>query len=61
MKKLSEALKRMSLSTVLGMLYHHGLKGHSERKKSLFQKHKKKEARSQFADAINLVLLETGN
>ena len=49
-KMLAEAGKSVSLSTVKRVLYRHGLKGHSARKKPLLQK-KKKKARLQFANA----------
>ena len=49
-KMLAEAGKSVSLSTVKRVLYRHGLKGHSARKKPLLQKRHKK-ARLQFANA----------
>lgn len=49
-KMLAEAGKSVSLSTVKRVLYRHGLKGHSPRKKPLLQK-KHKKARLQFANA----------
>ena len=49
-KMLAEAGKSVSLSTVKRVLYRHGLKGHSARKKPLLQK-KHKKAKLQFANA----------
>uniref|UniRef100_A0AAR2L3C6 Transposase Tc1-like domain-containing protein n=1 Tax=Pygocentrus nattereri TaxID=42514 RepID=A0AAR2L3C6_PYGNA len=49
-KMLAEAGKSVSLSTVKRVLYRHGLKGHSTRKKPLLQK-KHKKARLMFANA----------
>ncbi|KAL2099419.1 hypothetical protein ACEWY4_005899 [Coilia grayii] len=49
-KMMAEAGKSVSLSTVKRVLYRHGLKGHSARRKPLLQmKHKK--ARLEFANA----------
>ena len=53
MKILTETGERVSLSTVKQVLYQHGLKGFSARKKPLLQKQhkKKKKVRLQFANA----------
>lgn len=48
-KVLAEPGKTVSFSAVKCVLYRHGLKGHSARKKTLLQK-KQKKARLQFAD-----------
>ena len=50
MKMLAEAGKSVSLSKVKRVLYRHGLKDHSAKKRPLLQK-KHKKARLQFANA----------